>query len=190
MILHPAGGTSEHIVAKSAITIISHSIGILSVPVVGFGFYGLAKKLRVDNQLSYLGLAFAGFALVSILMAGVLNGLVLPLYTSKNIDQITQNSELVRQLIKYNLTFNATLDYVFIGGYSIAMLIWSALILQTAILPRWLGYMGLALVGITLTGTIARLNFISVTGFTIYIFGIVSWIVIAGFQLTRGSSKK
>jgi hypothetical protein len=183
MVLHPAGGSMEHIIKISKMAIFSHSIAVLSIPFTAFGFYGLTKVLKTESRFSYLGLAFIGFALVAVMLAALLNGLVLPLYVLKYAGETGQNLDSLKLIITYGTTFNAALDYVFIAGYSIAMLIWSLIITKTITLPKWHGFVGIALVLIVLIGVILQLNFISVTGFTIYIFGIVSWIVLAGYLL-------
>jgi hypothetical protein len=189
MVLHPAGGNIEHIVKISKLAVISHSIAILSIPFTAFGFYGLAKLLKTESRFSFLALAIIGFALVAVMLAALLNGLVLPMYVLKNTSQSVQNLESVKLIITYGTTFNAALDYVFIAGYSIAMFIWSFIIIKTAALPKWHGFLGIALVVISILGAILQLNFISVTGFTVYVFGIVSWIVIAGYLLITSKIK-
>jgi hypothetical protein len=40
-------------------------------------------------------------------------------------------------------------------------------------------------VGISIVAALFQLNFISVTGFTVYVAGIVSWIISAAFILIR-----
>jgi hypothetical protein len=183
MLLHPAGGNIEHIIRISKMVILSHSIAVLSIPFIAFGFYGLAKKLNTESGLSYLGLSIIGFALVAVMLAALLNGLVLPMYLIKNATGTGQKLDSINQIISYSTTFNSALDYVFIAGYSLSMLIWSLLIIRTVAFPKWHGILGLVLVGISLTGVILQLNFISVTGFTVYVFGIVSWIISAGWLL-------
>jgi hypothetical protein len=185
MVLHPSGGSIEHIIKISKVAILAHSIAIFSLPFIAIGFYGLAKTLKTNNHLSLLGLAFVGFGLVAVMLAAALNGLILPMYVLKNQHQTGQNLETLKLIIRYGTTFNAAMDFIFIAGYSIAMLLWSIIITKTAILPRWIGVYGICLLILSIIALIFQFNFISVTGFTIYIFGIVSWIVLAGYFMAN-----
>lgn len=181
MVLHPSGGDLEHIVRISKVLIFTHSIAIFSLPFVAFGFYGLSESLEINNKISYLGFAFVGFGLVAVMLAASINGLILPMYALKFRNETAQNLETIKLIISYGSTFNKAMDYIFIGGYSIAMFIWSLLIIQTSKLPRWIGFYGFILLAFVIVGFLLQYNFISVWGFRIYIFGIVSWIILVGF---------
>ena len=185
MLLHPSGGDMQHILKISRIAIISHSLGLLSTVFTAFGFYGLASALLTQSRISFLGLSFAGFALVAVLLAALLNGLVLPMYVMQQSGIAEEKQDTIKLIIQYGVTINAALDYVFIAGYSVAMLIWSAGMLRTEKFPAWLGIWGILLVGISMIAALFQLNFISVTGFTVYVIGIVSWIVSAAFILIK-----
>ena len=185
MLLHPSGGDMQHILKISRIAIISHSLGLLSTVFTAFGFYGLASALLTQSRISFLGLSFAGFALVAVLLAALLNGLVLPMYVMQQSGIAEEKQDTIKLIIQYGVTINAALDYVFIAGYSVAMLIWSAGMLRTEKFPAWLGIWGILLVGISMIAALFQLNFISVSGFTVYVIGIVSWIVSGAFILIK-----
>lgn len=189
MLLHPSGGDIQHILKISKVAIISHSLGVLSTVFTAYGFYGLASALLTPVRLSFLGLCFAGFALVAVMLAALLNGIVLPLYVLQQVPVAEESVTSVKLVIQYGVTINAALAYVFITGYSIAMLIWSFAMIRSERFPDWLGYWGILLVGITIVAALFQLNFISVTGFTVYIAGIVSWIVSTAFILIRKSNQ-
>jgi hypothetical protein len=186
MVLHPTGGDIEHILKIANIGIISHSIGILSVPFTAFGFWGLAHRLQTSNRFSFLAFGFISFGLVAIMLAAAINGLVLPMYVIKQQHRIGQNLEAVKLIINYNTTFNAAMDYIFIAGYAIAMFIWSIIIIKTRLLPRWMGFLGLVLLICTMVAVFLQLNFISVRGFTIYVLGMVSWLISCGWHMAKG----
>lgn len=183
MVLHPTGGDIGHIIKISRMAIIAHSIGVLSVPFTTFGFYGLSKSLQTDSKVSFLGFVFMGFALAAVLLAAALNGLVLPMYVLQHPGETGHNLESLQLIVAYNTTFNAALDFIFISGYTIAMLIFSVLMTKHIVFPRWLGIWGMLLtVGIIFSAGL-QLNFISVRGFTVYVLFIVSWISTAGYYL-------
>lgn len=185
MVLHPSGGNLEHIFKISKVLMISHSIAIFSIPFIAFGFYGLSEVLQTNSRISYLGFMFVGFSLVAVMIAGSINGLILPMYVSKFHNQTAQNLETTKLIISYGSIFNKAMDYVFINGFSIAMIIWSVIIIQTSKLPHWIGLYGCFLVAFVSIGFLIDFNFISVWGFRIYIFGIVSWIIMVGFCMIK-----
>jgi hypothetical protein len=181
MVLHPSGGNIEVIIKVAKIAMISHTIAVFSVPIVAFGFYGLAKRLQTESRFSYLGFTFIIFGLIAIMFAGLLNGLVLPIYALRNQNANQQGLETMKFIISYGFTFNNVLDYIFITFYSVAMLIWSIIITKTAIFPRWVGFYGYFLVILALIALLLEHNFVSVLGFAVYIFGIASWIILMGY---------
>lgn len=185
MFLHPSGGNLEHITKIAKVLIISHSIAIFSIPIIAFGFYGLSETLQTSSKSSYLGFTFVGFSLVAVMLAGSINGLILPMYVYKFYNKMGQNLEIVKLIIGYGSKFNKAMDFVFINGFSIAMLVWSVVIIQTSKLPRWLGFYGFILFTFVIIGFLLDFNFISVWGFSIYIFGIVSWIVFVGYFMVK-----
>lgn len=185
MVLHPSGGNLEHIFKISQVLIISHSIAIFSIPFVAFGLFGLSETLQTSSKISYLGFTFVGFSLVAVMLAGSINGLILPMYISKFYSETEQNLETINLIINYGSKFNKAMDFIFIVGYSIAMLIWSVIIIQTSKLPHWIGFYGFGLIAFVIIGFLLQFNFISVWGFRIYIFGIVSWIVLTGFFMIK-----
>lgn len=185
MALHPSGGNLEHIIKISKVLIISHSIAIFSIPFVAFGFYGLSETLQTNSKISYLGFTFVDFSLVAIMQAGSINGLILPMYASKFHNETGQNLETIKLIINYGSKFNKAMDFIFIGGYLIAMFIWSVIIIQTSKLPRWIGFYGFGLIAFVIIGFLLQFDFISVWGFRIYIFGVVSWIISAGFFIIK-----
>lgn len=185
MLMHPSGGDIQHILKISKVAIISHSLGVLSTVFTAYGFYGLASALLTPVRLSFLGLCFAGFALVAVMLAALLNGIVLPLYVLQQAPVAEESLRPVKLVIQYGVTINAALAYVFIAGYSIAMLIWSFAMIRSERFPNWLGYWSILLVGISIVAALFQLNFISVTGFTVYAVSIAGWIVSAAIILIK-----
>ena len=52
MVMHPSGGSIEHIIKISKTITIAHSLAIFSLPIILFGFYGLTIKLLDKWKLS------------------------------------------------------------------------------------------------------------------------------------------
>lgn len=185
MVLHPSGGSVAHILHVYNVIVGSHSLAILCLPFIGFGFYGVSVALQTDSRVSTLAFMIAALGLVAALVAATINGLTLPLFLSHSTEAIQSQPELVQSIVRYGAAINQPMDYVFIGSILLAMGIWSVLILRTAVFPKWTGYLGILLLLLVLIGLVLRFDFIDLTGFRIFIFGLVSWIVSMGVLMMR-----
>jgi hypothetical protein len=61
MVLHPAGGSLEHLFKISPLIMGTHTLAIISIPFCLYGFWGLARKLSADEF-------FSGLAFITILL--------------------------------------------------------------------------------------------------------------------------
>lgn len=185
MVLHPSGGSVEHILHISKVIVGSHSLAILCLPFIGFGFYGISEALQTPGRVATLAFMMAALGLVAAMIAGAINGLTLPLFLSHSADAIQSQPEVVQSIVRYGAAINQPMDYVFIISILLAMGIWSVLILRTAVFPKWAGYLGILFLLLVLIGLVMRFNFIDLTGFRIFIFGLLSWIISMGVLMMR-----
>jgi hypothetical protein len=185
MVLHPSGGSVDHILHISKVIVGSHSLAILCLPFIGFGFYGISVALQTPGRVATLAFIMAALGLVAAMIAGAINGLTLPLFLSHSTEAIQSQPEVIQSIVRYGAAINQPMDYVFIVSILLAMGIWSVLILRTAVFPKWAGYLGLLFLLLVLIGLVMRFNFIDLTGFRIFIFGLLGWIVSMGVLLMR-----
>lgn len=188
MAMHPVGGSLAEIASKKGIFMFTHSLALISIPFIAFGFWGLATALSTKNRISFLSLAVSCFGLIAVMSAGTLNGFVLPMFAS-NYSGSTVNSDVLQAVRDYGWLLGSSMDYIFITGLSIAMVIWSGIMIATGQLSKWLGYYGLLIVVVTAFGLLMKFNFTTDFGFGIFIFTLVSWLVIAAFLLIFSSKK-
>lgn len=182
MAMHPVGGSLEEIASKKEIFIFTHSLALISVPFIAFGFWGLATALATKSKISFLSFAVSCFALVAVMLAGTLNGFVLPMFASKYSGS-TADSAILMAVRDYGWILGSSMDYIFIMGLSIAMVIWSVIMIVTGKLSKWLGYYGVLIVVVTTFGLLMKFDFTTDFGFGIYIFTLVSWLIIAALFL-------
>jgi hypothetical protein len=190
MVLHPAGGSIEHMLAISRIAVVSHSLAIFSLPFVCFGFYGLSVSLLSESKVSLLAFIIVCFGLGAAMLAATINGLTLPLFISNYSNAAEQNIEILRPIMRYGFCINKPMDYIFIAAICLAMGIWSVLIIRSAVFPIWTGYFGLLLLMVATVGMVLQFNFVNLFGFRIFIFGMISWIACIGVLLFRGNRIK
>lgn len=183
--LHPSGGSLENIVRIYGLIVFVHALAISTIPLLGLGFWGLTSQLQTRNALSLLAFFTTLLGLVAAMLAGLFNGLVLPMFAVRHADDLGPDLATVKLIITYGLVINRSLDYVFIAAITVAMGIWSGLILQTRRFPRWLGYWGLVLVFIIGIAAFTRFDFIDLAGFRVFVFGLAGWIILVGYFLSR-----
>ncbi len=179
MVLHPSGGSVEHILKIKGVLMGSHGLAIFSLPFVGFGFWGLSNVLQTKSQLSMLGFMMSCFGLVAGVIAATMNGLTLPLYVSNAPNTLDPNT--LKAILKYGRYINIPMDYIMIVMFSCGIAIWSFLIIRTDLFPKWIGYFGLLLIGFGILGIFLQFNFANLFGFRIFIFGMASWIILMGY---------
>lgn len=189
MVMHPVGGNLTDIANERNAFIISHSMAIFAIPFLAFGFWGLTMSLITKSGATFIGFAFISLGLIAALIAGTINGLVLPQFASIYADSSIDKS-IVQTNRSYGNLINLAADYIFIGATCVAIFIWSTVIIQTRQLSKWLGYYGLLVITICVIAIIANFNFTSLFGFGLFIFGIVSWKMMAGILLLRSSKNK
>ncbi len=186
MVLHPSGGSIEKILKIYNLIVISHSMAILSLPFIAFGFYGLSHVLLTKSKLSMLSFIIICFGLVACMIAAAVNGLIVPMFLKNSSEAITQNIESVKIAMKLAFTINMAMDFIFIIAMLISIGIWSVLIIQSEKFPKWIGYFGILLILLAFIGAIFRFNFINLFGFRIFVFALASWIIgIGGIMAFR-----
>lgn len=183
MILHPIGGDFAHLIAVSKMGMIAHSLAIFSIPFSALGFIGLNRKLGRNDFFSRLGLAFMLLGLLAALLAATANGLVLPLFIEDYAKATPETIESLRPFLRYNLAFNHAFDYQLITGMFLSMFCWSIAILQSDNLPRWIAYLGFLIVLIILGAILGGFYFLDLSGFRVFVFGWLVWILAVAWKL-------
>jgi len=185
MVMHPTGGSLEYLRRISTMIIVTHSLAILSIPLTLFGFWGLTKKLSIDSPWSMGAFITMCVGLFAVLLAAAVNGLALPLFISHYQETTPEMTNSLTLLLTYNSALNQAFDYIFIGGACIAISLWSVVIIKNGDFPKRVGYFGLFTCILVVAGFIAGFIFVDLTGFRVFIAGLVVWMVIVGMLLKR-----
>lgn len=185
MILHPAGGDIEHLIRISQNLKVSHVIGMLSVPVALFGFYGLTRALLDEYHVSVLAFIIISLGLLAALLAALLNGIILPSYLSKYAGQIHDNREILNYFVTYNFSLNSAFDYIFIVACCLSIAIYSWRLTKSQVLPKWLGYFGLLILSLYTIGIVLDFAFTSLIGFRFFTFSLSGWVLLTGIALFK-----
>ncbi len=187
MVLHPSGGSIERILKIRDVIVVSHSLAIVSLPFVGFGFYGLSVLLLTPSRISMLAFITIAFGLVAAMIAGTINGLTLPIFLSHYANELNQDLTIPQAIVRYGFAINKPMDYIFIAASAVSVGIWSVLMIRGSKFPKWVGYYGLSLLLLAIVAAFFRFNFIDLSGFRVVVFGMVSWIISVGVFILRKS---
>jgi len=180
MLLHP--GPEGGLTQGMTFAIISHAIAIASLPVSAIGFFGLSKLLDEEELLSRVAFSTMVLGLLSGAIAAALNGLAMPMFSQDFTPEMFEKAEVI---FDYNKSLNHSFDYILIAAMFLSTLLWSAAILRTKVLPKWLGYLGIGLFIIGLITVFSGFNFLNVGGFRLFVYGWVVWIVGTGISILR-----
>ena len=191
MVLHPTGGDLERIARLAPVAIPVHALAIASMVVSLWGFLGLTARLREAGDggwpalaapAAYVTLAFGS---VAAMVAAALNGLATPAYARRLVDAGADAAALDagHQVVAYAFQLNNGLTRVFIVCCAVAVLLWSAAVVATRALPRWVGGLGAAAAPAALGLFFAGASGIDVHDFGLFVFGYAAWSVAAGVAL-------
>ena len=190
MVLHPVGGSIEHLRKISGMIVMTHSLALLSIPPMALGGWWVTKNLDPGTPLGLLAFVTFCTGLVAVMIAGAVNGLVVPLFLSRHPNIQPDELPNIQLILQYGFSINRAMDYIFIVGCCISLTMWSLMILRKkgVTFPTWLGYLGVLLC-LTGVGSLAlKAELTSLMGFRVVIGGLVGWIVLAGYFLYRKSN--
>lgn len=188
MILHPAGGDFEHLLKIYRIIIVSHSLAIISIPVSLFGYWGLSQHLKAETALSTAAFMLICFGSFAVMCAAAVNGLALPFLIDRYREAGPELIDSLRPVLAYNYALNHAFDYIYIGSACAAVFVWSIAIVKTGEFPKWTGYWGILLGTAAVLLLLSGFVFVDLSGFRLFVIGVVSWTSVMGVLLLRHSS--
>jgi len=175
MLLHPVGGSIEHLQHISGMIMITHSVAILALPFCIVGFWGFTKQLNAESWLSLTAFIFMITGLFAVMLAAAVNGLALPLFLQ---NYTPEKMDIFKAVLKYNTSLNHSFDLIFTGATCVAAIMWSLVIISTRQLPVWLGWAGIALAVLAIAAMTAGFVFTNLTGFRIFMAGFGCWMLL------------
>lgn len=180
MVLHPVGGTMDHIRHISPMIRATHGLAIASFLVLLFGLVNLCTIAWEQRMLALLALILLATGSAFVMLAGTLNGFVLPsLASPTDSSQLSENVALIR----YNHALNQVFANVFIATFAAGYCALSFAFLRLAETPRWLGVLGVT-IGIGCACVLVLgFNLLSVRSFGLVVGSLCLYTVIWGLYL-------
>jgi hypothetical protein len=186
MVLHPAGSNIPGLIRKATLIIITHGAAMLALPIGWVGFWGLTAYLGTNRFLSLLGFSFISIGIIAAILAGSVNGLVLPIFLRGYSDAPDEVLNGLQPVVRYGFAINKAFDYFYTGAFSLGILCWSVVILQTRRMQSWIGIAGLLLAAAMIViffGGLASAN--RLMGLRIFLTAVLAWIVIVALVLIK-----
>jgi len=190
MIFHPTShdliGPVDQIARRNEIiTVATHGLALVSIPISLFGFLGLSRRLGLDRPLVSAALVFYSFAAVAAMCAAVASGLIAPVITRQMLigDESTRQS--LRLLLWYDSLLNQGFAKVFFTALSLAIIFWSISILRISRFAQTIGIIGCVVALVSLVGFFSGHVRLDVHGFGLFILAQSTWVILLGVFLCR-----
>ena len=175
-------------VVRAMITV--HSMALVTLPLWFIGAYGLSRRVSPSNLIGVTGLVIYGFALLAMMNAVVIDGLVTPGLARAIVNAAPDKMIGWKIAFNHNVLLDQAFMNVFLVASSVAISLWSSAIVWRGTLARAIGIFGCLLGAATLIG-----QFTGSLGRNPHIFGVVLigqalWFFSAGVQLCRSKNGK
>lgn len=189
MVVHPTGvhlgRTPTELTAAADLTRMAHGLALVAMPLMLFGYADFARRLGFQRASATAGLAFQGFAVMAVLSAGLMSGLVM----GELIESAARPSPLGTEALQEQAHYTHVLNQAYASVYTLA----SAAAMAAWSLGLWaVGRLrGLAILGIAVAaGQPAFMAFggddaLSVHGFMLIIIAQAAWAIGIGLALIR-----
>lgn len=183
MALHPKGGSLEYILKIAPVVVGTHSLAVASLVLVTIGFLGLTARLGSANVLARTGMVTFACGAIAAMVAGVLNGLVLPALVEHHAESDPATLDVVRLILGYNHALNHAFARVFMVAAAVAVVFWSIAIVTTRALPRWTGVVGVVAGALAVAMVLFGAVDVDVHDFGLFVFRYSAWALLIGVQL-------
>jgi len=183
--IHPSGPMNlaqvESVVRK---LIVVHTLALLTLPLFVCGAWGLWRRLA-PSRAAGAAMAVYALAIVALMNAAVIDGLVSPTLIRQIVTAPAAASETWRLLFKYNGYLDQVFGEVYIVGASLAITLWSASIVGGRSLSRGVGILGCVLGPLLLIAVFAGVLSRSAHAFSAAILVQGLWFMSVGMSLLR-----
>lgn len=168
------------------ITVVAHSLALISFPVIFFGFLGFSRRIGLHRPVVSAALIAYGFGGLAGTGAAVINGLVAPMMIRRiNEADNPESQQLLHLILTNNALIGQSLTKVFVVATSIAIVGWSISLFKTNRFARVLAVAGCVIGTFGVLGILSGHLRLNVHGFGMLIFGQAFWISLAGVFLYR-----
>lgn len=165
--------------------VMAHSLALAVLPLWLFGAVGIARRLGVKSWTGLAGLVGHGFAMMAMMNALVIDGLVTPTLAREIVNAKPAAAVAWKVAFNHNALLDASFMKVMIVALSVAVLIWSLGSLRSGAFNHALGIGGFVLGGAAIVCQLAGLTGRQPHIFMLILLGQMIWFLCAGVSLLR-----
>jgi|SRR5436190_6050801 len=187
MAFHPGGHemmSPDRFDAVARLSIVVHSLALVSMVVLFLGVCGLWKWLSPSRHLALAGLVTYSFGTIAGMVTGILNGFVAPRLIHRMLTQ-PEAKQVWEIALTYSSELERPLAQVLVVASSTAILLWSIAIIRRSLLARGLGIYGCIVAPSIVIAVVSSHIRLNVHGFGMVVLLQTIWFVIAGVQLLQ-----
>jgi hypothetical protein len=191
MIAHPVGvdvaPTNENASHAIQLGIMVHALAVASVMIQYFGLLGFCRNLGLERPIVSAALVIYGFSAVAVMCAAVLDGFGATALAKDALSADEPTRKLLSLLSHYNYYVNQGFAKIFLVGSSVAVIIWSGLLLKLGGFAKIIGVLGCAISSICLILFVAGHLQTDRHGFGLFFFAQSVWMVLTAVWIFRNN---
>jgi hypothetical protein len=169
---------------QARINVFVHALAIAAVPAVFLGFLGLSRRLR-HGDLSIAALVVHGFGSIGVMLAAAASGFLATWSIQEMLDAGGAARDLQHALLGYTHVINQTFTAIYVMASSVAIFLWSVVILRGAQLSRAAGTAGMVAAASVLLVFLTGHVQLDVHGFGMIVVVHAAWTIWIGVLLLR-----
>src|SRR5207249_5000199 len=137
MAFHPTGfdpqATAETVAHEMSILVAVHTLALMSIPLLIFGFAGVTMRAGWHRPEALLAFIIYALSAVALMLAGIADGLINAALIPQMTGAIDPKLQAVKAALSYNFQLNQACAKVFVVGCSLAIVLWSFTLCRFAI---------------------------------------------------------
>jgi hypothetical protein len=189
MSFHPTGANAltspEMLTHEMRVLVAVHTLALLSIPVLVFGFAGVTYRLGWERLAASFAFVVYAFSAVAIMVAAIADGLINAALMPKMIGAPESELQILKAALVYNFQLNQACAKVFVVGSSLAFIFWSAALMRAGTFGRRVAAVGWFTGGIALLGLLSGHVRMSAHGFALIVFLQAVWVVLLAVWMLR-----
>lgn len=186
--LHPTGAEALANAEGGGLNLLArgvHGLAIAMMPLLLVGFAGLTRRLHVRPGVAALAFAAWALALVAVLLAAIMSGVVAPALADRIAGASPMERDTLMSLLRFTGLLNQAFASVYVALGGAAIVGWSVVLRATSGAPRLLAPLGV-LVGVAAAvGTLGGWLALDVAGFGAVVLGQGVWMLGVAWWLGR-----
>lgn len=184
--LHPTGhDVARDPVFQGALNVAVHALVLFAAPLAFYGCFVLTRRLSEGSPLAELALAFYGASAVATMMAATASGLLAPGLIAAVQTADVGAAAAAQAVLHYNGSLNQAFAKLIVAASSVAIGLWSLVILRSGLMRRGTGILGCIVSAVALLALLSGRLRLDIHGFGAVVIVQGVWLLMIGFELRR-----